>query len=89
MSGKQFDKLQHILLSALDFAGASYEIMEFGTAPNNFYLKLNVDLDGEQGVYEFSEFCDLEEEGEECSCGGSCGKMTEAQNRIYREHVRY
>jgi hypothetical protein len=89
MSGKQFDKLQRLLYTALDAAGASYEVLELGAQPNNFYLKVLVDLDGEQGIYELTEFCDLEEESDECSCGGCCKELTEAQTRINREHVRY
>jgi len=89
MSGKQFDTLQRLLYAALDAAGASYEVLETGKHPDNFYLKLQVDFGGEQGVYELSEFCDLEEESEECSCGGCCHGLTESQMRITRDHVRY
>lgn len=51
MKRSKFDEIQVELFKGLDRLGCTYEILEMGCHPNNFYLRL--DIDGK--VYELSE----------------------------------
>lgn len=95
MEESKFDKLQRFFLNALDRMGANYELLEMGSQPNNFYLK--VDVDGTQ--YELSEVNEIDMAHDcacQCSSADPC-RLDEGDRRaaialsqrVFRDSKRY